>query len=110
MSGDRQVDWVYVDDVADGLIQMLLHGPGDGSLIDIGTGRHATTGDVARLICQHSQNDVKPIFGVVPNRSMEQIRIADADKTEEQIGWRHKIALEDGLERTLEWYRRTHAA
>ena len=108
MSGTRQVDWVYIDDVAEGLVRLLMDGPGDGSLVDIGTGRLVSTAEVAEIICQKSQTGVTPAIGAVPDRAMEQIRKADTEKTEQLIGWRPQLTLEEGLERTLAWYRQTH--
>ena len=109
MSGARQVDWVYIDDVAEGLVRLLLDGPGDGSLVDIGTGRLVSTGMVANMICQQSDSGVTATIGAIPDRAIEQIRKADSEKTEQLIGWQPRITLENGLERTLAWYRQNHA-
>ena len=109
MSGARLVDWVYIDDVAEGLIRMLLDGPGDGSLIDLGTGQLVSTGDVAGMICRKSATGVSPSIGAIPDRAMEQIRKADVEKTEQQIAWRPRTSLEDGLDETLAWYKQTQA-
>ena len=110
MSGARRVDWVYVDDVAEGLLRMLVNGPGDGSLVDIGTGRLVSTGKVAEMICEQSGSGVSPSTGAIPDRAMEQVRKADIEQTMRLIGWRPEITLEIGLERTLAWYKQTRAA
>ena len=110
MSGSRPVDWVYIDDVAEGLVKMLLYGPGDGSLIDIGTGRLVSTGDVARIICEKSTTGVSPKFGAVPDRAMEQVRKADVEKTKQLIAWQPRTRLEMGLDQTLAYYRKIEAA
>jgi nucleoside-diphosphate-sugar epimerase len=109
MSGSRQVDWVYVDDVAAGLVHLLMDGPCDGSLVDIGTGTLVSTAEVAEIICQKSQTGVTPAIGAIPDRAMEQIRKADTENTKHLIGWRSRITLEEGLERTLAWYKQTYA-
>ena len=71
------------DNVAEGLIRMLLDGPGDGSLIDLGTGKLVSTGDVAEMICRKSATGVSPGIGAIPDRAMEQIRKADVEKTQQ---------------------------
>lgn len=108
MSGTRLVDWVYVDDVAEGLVRMLVDGPGDGSLVDIGTGRLVSTSDVAELICHKSGLRISAKIGAMPDRAMEQIRRADIERTTKFLGWRPKTTLEEGLDRTVVWYKQMH--
>ena len=108
MSGARPVDWIYVDDVAAGIIALLKAGPVDGSPVDIGTGRLVTTGDVASMICDIAGNDVAPTFGAVPDRASEQVRKADTARTSALIDWEPAIPVEEGLRRTLEWYKHNH--
>ena len=105
MSGTRLVDWIYVDDVAEGLVRLLLAGPTNGSLVDLGTGRLVTTGDVAEMICAISETDLKPVIGAIPDRAMEQVRLADVDRTRQLIGWAPSVKLEDGLAKTYQWYK-----
>ncbi len=104
MSGTRKVDWIYVDDVADGLVALLENGPVDGSLVDIGTGRLTTTGDVAHMICRAAGNKVQPRIGAVEDRKLETERMADIARTGKLTGWSAVTTLEDGLRKTFEWY------
>jgi UDP-glucose 4-epimerase len=105
MSGTRRVDWVYIDDVADGLTRMLTEGPNDGSMVDIGTGRLVSTGDVAESICQLSGSGITPEIGAMPDRTLEREAVADTQASCEQIKWSAVVSLEDGLRRTLDWYK-----
>ncbi len=105
MSGGRPVDWIYIDDVVSGLIRMTLSGPEDGSYVDLGTGQLVTTGDVAGRICSIAGTGVSPEFGAVPDRAMEQERIANIVATKNQLGWSANTGLDIGLEQTYRWYR-----
>lgn len=105
MSGGREVDWVYIDDVVDGLIQLALAGPDNGDYVDIGSGTLVTTGDVASRICDLAGTGVAPVLGAVPDRAMEQVRVADIGATDTILGWRPATGLDDGLQQTYEWYR-----
>lgn len=105
MSGERLVDWVYVDDVAEGLVRLLVSGPDDGTHVDLGTGRLVTTGDVARMICDYAGAGVAPDIGAVTDRQMEQVRKADPAMTEKLTGWQPVVSLEDGIALTFDWYR-----
>lgn len=105
MSGGRPVDWIYIDDVVDGLIRLAMAGPDDGAYVDLGYGELVTTGDVARMICAIAATGVEPALGAVPDRPMEQIRKADPVATQSALGWAPETGLESGLQRTYEWYR-----
>jgi UDP-glucose 4-epimerase len=105
MSGTRPVDWIYVQDVVEGLVTMLHGGPEDGSHVDLGTGLLSTTGDVAVRLCELAAGSVTPELGVLEDRMMEQVRRADIKATHAQIEWQAATGLEDGLRRTFEWYR-----
>lgn len=104
MSGARPVDWIYVDDVVDGLLAMLQSGPEDGDYVELGTGQLTTTGEVAKRLCELSGNRVAPELGALADRAMEQVRRADLARTRQQIDWRPQASLADGLRMTYEWY------
>jgi UDP-glucose 4-epimerase len=106
MSGGREVDWIYIDDVVDGLIRLALAGPDDGAYVDIGSGELVTTGDIARRVCRLAGTGVAPILGAVPDRAMEQVRKADIDATSPILGWRPAVSIDAGLERTYDWYKK----
>ena len=104
MSGGRPIDWIFVDDVVDGLLCLGASDVADGRHVDLGSGNQVTTRDVATRICRIAQTGVEPIFGALPDRPMEQVRAADVASTDAQIGWAPTVSLDDGLERTYAWY------
>ena len=105
MSGGREVDWIYIDDVVDGLIRLAQAGLDDGGYVDIGSGELVTTGDIAERVCSLAGTGVAPVLGAVPDRAMEQVRKADIDATSEILGWRPAVSIDAGLERTYDWYK-----
>ena len=105
MSGGREVDWIFVDDVVDGLIKLAFGGPDNGDYVDIGSGDLTTTGAIAEKICSLAGTGVTPILGAVPDRAMEQVRRADVAATRRALEWQPAISIDDGLLRTFEWYR-----
>ena len=110
MSGKRLVDWIYVDDVVDGLIRMTVTGPVDGSYVDLGSGELVATGEVAAILCRAVDAGLQPQLGAVPEREMEQIRQADVEHSRELLDWHPSVVLKDGLVRTLAWYRDSEEA
>jgi len=107
MSGERPVDWIHVDDVAAGLIRTAHAGPVDGTYVDLGSGELVTTGEVAQRICEAAGTGVAPELGAVPDRPMEQVRVADAALTRAQLDWSAAIDLQQGLAATYAWYRQS---
>jgi len=105
-SGDRPVDWIYIDDAVTGLLHAGLAGGIEGRTVDIGTGRLVTTGTIAAMLCALVDPHRTPAIGAVPNRPMERVRTADAEETLRLIGWQSRISVEQGLAETLSWYRR----
>jgi UDP-glucose 4-epimerase len=104
-SGARPVDWVYVDDVAEGLVAAAASAPETSERIDLGSGMLVTTRALVEQIATLIPSTGHPLFGALPDRPMEQVRVADVAKTERLIGWRPRTSLEEGLRRTVEWLR-----
>lgn len=105
MSGTREVDWIYVDDVVEAYLTLAA---GDGLLgqsLDIGSGELTSVRRVVELLIDTIGSGATPSFGSVEDRPMERIRVADVDRTTSLSGWRPTTPLADGLRRTVDWYR-----
>ncbi len=102
--GSRPVDWIYVDDVVDGLLACSESREVIGSSIDIGSGELRTIREIVEQIARLSESQVEPTFNALPERPLERVRRADAEDTRRRLGWSAKVSLEDGLRRTIEWY------
>ena len=105
-SGARKVDWIYVDDVVDGLLAIAQSNRLNGKTVDLGTGELVTVRELVELISDFVQGEVKPKFGEVSERPMEQVRKARSEETKSLIGWQARTSLRDGLLSTIEWYRK----
>lgn len=106
-SGTRAVDWVYVDDVIDGLLLLATQPAAIGHTVDLGTGTLTTVRDVATQLRRLTGATVEPAFGALDTRPNEQVRHADAAATRTLLGWAPATALEVGLAATVAWFR-TH--
>ena len=104
-SGERQVDWIYVEDVVEGLIAMAQTKNIEGCKIELGSGKLRSIKDIVERLVRIIDREITPLFGNIADRQMEQIRVADIADTYEKIGWKPKISLEEGLERTVAWYK-----
>ncbi len=103
-SGTRRVDWVYVDDVVEGLVRMATTEGVVGQQVDLGTGRLHTVREVAETLCELAGRGLEPSLGAVADRAQEQERRADTERTKALLGWAPATPLERGLQQTLAWF------
>jgi nucleoside-diphosphate-sugar epimerase len=104
-SGQRQIDWIYVEDVVDGLIA-AAHAPNmEGRTIDLGSGTLLSIQTIVLQLADRIDPQVELLWGALPDRPMEPTRVANILQTHDAIGWSPKTSLAMGLDHTVEWYR-----
>ncbi|MFY9910152.1 MAG: SDR family NAD(P)-dependent oxidoreductase [Candidatus Sulfotelmatobacter sp.] len=108
-SGERKVDWIYIDDVIEGLLVCARSPDVFASTVDLGSGCLTELRAVALLIAQLMGTEIRPEFGARPDRPFEQTRVADVGRTYDQLGWRPRTSLETGLRTTIEWFQTRHS-
>jgi dTDP-glucose 4,6-dehydratase len=109
--GEASRDWLYVDDDAQA-IEALIEADLDdvvGEVINIATGIDLSIEGIADRVL-----DVvgKPatLKDRVPDRPGQvQRHIGSTEKAERLLGWRAQTSFEEGLERTVAWYRENEA-
>ena len=104
-SGQRKVDWIYVKDVVEGLLAIAQTPNIEGRIIDLGSGVGVSIRTVVEQLTSMIEPHVRPIFGSIPDRPMEQVKVANIANTYDTIGWEAATSLEKGLEYTVDWYR-----
>jgi len=107
-SGTREVDWVYVEDVARGYLACALSRDAIGQTIDIASGSAVSIRAVVEMIVELMQTSVQPRFGAIPDRPLEQVCVGDIERSFALTGWRPQHSLQDGLQKTIAWYRAQH--
>jgi nucleoside-diphosphate-sugar epimerase len=104
-SGKHLIDWIYVDDVVEGFIA-LGRGTGiEGQTFDIGSGSQITIRDIVQKVVDLMETNVEPIFGSLPDRPFEPLRVANVVESEKKLGWKPRVSLEEGLLNTIRWVR-----
>jgi nucleoside-diphosphate-sugar epimerase len=101
-SGARPVDWVFVDDVVEGLARMLVEPGALGERVDLGSGELVTVREVVDRLVELVAPGVVPELGARADREGEVVRQADVARTAARIGWRPRVGLDEGLRRTVE--------
>lgn len=108
--GTRLVDWIYVDDVIEGLVAVAQTPGIEGTTIDLGSGILVPVRAVVECLFNLINSKINPLFGAMEERPMEQVRVANTEKTIAQIQWKPGVSLENGLARTVSWYRKYYTA
>lgn len=104
-SGQRQVDWIYIDDVIDGLIAAAGIPNVEGCTFDLGSGILVSIRSIVQQLTNLVNPQIQPLFGALPDRPVEKVRVADTSYTYDKLGWQPLISLEKGLENTVNWYK-----
>lgn len=105
-SGQRRADWIYVDDVVEGLLRAAVCPGIEGCAFDLGTGRLTSVREIVEQIVEIMDSPVKPAFGALQDRPFEQERPADTTFLAEKLDYQPGTTIRRGLEETVEWYRR----
>lgn len=112
--GGQVRDWLYVEDHARALYQVLCRGT-VGETYNIGGHNERTNLEVVRTLCHELDNLVtsKPnnithfadLITFVADRPGHDRRYAiDASKIEQDLGWKPAETFESGIRKTVQWY------
>ena len=107
--GTPERDLLFVDDAVAAYLAVAdaLDGEGArGEAFNAGGGRSYAVREVVELICRIAGSNVEPdIQGeAIPYREIDR-QYVDSSKLHALTGWRPRVGLEEGLRRTVDWYR-----
>jgi len=102
-SGARRADFTFIDDIVAGLVTLAARP--DIETLDIGTGNLTSVRDIAVALRDLIDPHAELAFGAEADRVNETELVADARRSEVIAGWRPRVAVADGLRRTVDWYR-----
>lgn len=103
--GDQIRSWCYIDDIIDSIILALERDEAVGQAFNIGNPRSTVTiYHLAKMVIQfaESTSDIKFVRWDFPD---VELRVPDVKKAENLLGYRPRVDLEEGLKRTIQWYR-----
>jgi len=100
-------DYMYVSDAVAAYLAIarnISHPSVKGQALNFGTGKPTTVRDIVSSVLRIFGTKLKPTFLNKPGGIKSQY--VSAKRAQEVLGWRPLISLEEGLERTIEWYKK----
>jgi UDP-glucuronate decarboxylase len=102
--GTQTRSFCYVDDLIEGFVRLMNH-PSQTGPVNIGNPGEFTMLELAEMVLKKVGGPSKvthlPLPGDDPKQRRPDISLAEAD-----LGWKPKVALEDGLDPTIEYFRK----
>lgn len=100
-TGRAKRDFLYVEDLADA-IYFLMQNYNDKDFINIGTGVDISIKELVETIKRVVGFSGEPRFNTSKPDGMPR-KLMDASKIQ-ALGWKAKISLREGLQKTVDWY------
>ena len=103
--GSQAYDFVYVEDVARSNVQALLSDQ-DFGMYNVGTEVQTTINELCELILELKNSDLKVQYNPYSEddaRAMVKNRIGSKVKAEQDLGFKYKFELKEGLQKLIEW-------
>jgi nucleoside-diphosphate-sugar epimerase len=107
--GEQTRDFTYVANVVDGVLRACAAPGAAGRVINVATGSRVSLNQLFEAMKRLIGSDVTPEYG--PSRTGDvQDSQADITRAREILGYEPIVPFEDGLKRTVDWYRTLHRA
>jgi len=109
--GTPERDYLYISDAVDGYLKLaerLLEDSGmAGQAFNFGTGLPVSVIDLVNMLIRLSGNDIVSPRIMSPTKIHGEIdrQYMDSSKANQILGWQAKTRLEEGLRKTIDWYR-----
>ena len=101
-------DWLHVDDHCDGIYSVLSEGK-SGNIYNIGGGRELTNKELTGIILRKFDRDESSIEYVTDRLGHDLRYSVNHEKISRELGYKPKVNFEDGIEETIEWYKRNES-
>jgi dTDP-glucose 4,6-dehydratase len=100
--GSQTRSFTYITDLVDGIIRLMLSSENDP--VNIGNPVEMTIKEIAETIIRMTGSKSKIVYRPLPTDDPKQRR-PDITRARELLGWEPKVQLEEGLIKTIEYFR-----
>ena len=101
-------DLTFVTDTVDGFVRAATAPGIDGEVIQLGTGRSESIGELFALACRLIGTEATAVEDpdrLRPDASEVLVLQSDPSRARERLGWQAATSLEQGLQATIDWLR-----
>jgi len=104
-TGEETRDFTYVGDIVDGLLRAGAMETAVGQEFNLASGRETRVIELANMINKATGNTAGIRFAARRNWDTKSRLLASIDRARELIGYEPKTSVEEGLRRTIQWFR-----
>ncbi|MEB2792590.1 MAG: GDP-mannose 4,6-dehydratase [Caldisphaeraceae archaeon] len=101
--GTNTRDFVYVDDVVNSFI--AISSKKVTGTFNIGSGKETSIRELLELVEKAMGKAIDPVFKEARKNDIKR-SVADISKAKEVLSWSPKVKLEDGIKKTVDYYKR----
>ena len=102
--GENIRTWLFVEDCAEAILAVLERGR-EGEIYNVGSDEEVRNIDIVHSLITHLSAD-SSLIEFVADRPGHDFRYAvDSDKITKELGWRPTVKINEGLERTVTWFK-----
>lgn len=102
--GNQTRDFTYVQNVVNANILAMEAKNCNGAAINIATGKRISINRLVEIINEYLGVEIEPVYEK-PRPGDILHAVADVSKARELIGYEPKYSVEEGLKKTIEWFR-----
>lgn len=102
--GDQTRSFCYVDDLIRGLVLMMQSDPNFTGPVNLGNPQEFTIKELAQKIVAKTNSNSKIIYKDLPSDDPTR-RKPDITLAKEKLSWRPKVSLDEGLDKTIEYFK-----
>lgn len=102
--GEQTRSFCYISDMVNGIKLTMFSEKTNGEVINLGNPSQITISEFAQLVIDLTNSSSKLVFEQLPQDDPRK-RQPDITKAKELLAWEPKVDLEDGLKKTIEYYK-----
>lgn len=103
-NGSQTRSFCYVTDMIEGIYKVMFGDGTKGEVFNLGNPSEFAMLELAEKIKKMTESESEIVFGPLPPDDPRQ-RQPDISKVEKKLGWQPKVEIDEGLQKTIEYYK-----